>query len=192
MDNKYYFIELDMGSLGRDLVIVNEIYNNNGSYEVEYTIAYIWPEDFDTGEQNPVEDWDEYYDYTLNQVLNDKFCTIEGMGSAVLVENDSNLCVKKMESFYSNTYYDETSDEVNNSENVDMSREDEAYEVLKSYWISIGKRWPENVEYEGYGEHGYCFWGYNSFIDHAVTFFRIEVDLEKGTLFDVTNDKYLE
>jgi hypothetical protein len=73
---------------------------------VEYTIAYIYPEDFDTGEQNPVEDWDEYYDYTLAQVLNDKFCTIEGTGRAVLVENDGNLCVRKMESFYSNTYYD--------------------------------------------------------------------------------------
>lgn len=78
--------------------------------------------------------------------------------------------------------------------NVDASEgltEDEAYEKVKTYWESLGKNMPSNVECEGITENGYCFWGYNMTETHANTHFRICVDIKNGRLYDVTYDKYL-
>ncbi len=69
--------------------------------------------------------------------------------------------------------------------------EEEALEKVRIYWESLGKNMPDNVECEGIDEYGYCFWGYNMMETHAVTHFRICVDIKTGRLYDYTHDKYL-
>lgn len=68
--------------------------------------------------------------------------------------------------------------------------EDEAYEKVKKYWESLGEIMPQNVESEVI-ESGYSFWGYNFIDDHAVTYFRINIDTDTGQMYDAIYNQYL-
>jgi tetratricopeptide (TPR) repeat protein len=101
IDNKYYIPIVDWGEIGQRLIVVNRIFEKNGKYEVEYTIVYIYPENFETGKENPQEDWSVYYDFTLSQIMQDEFCEIEGTGNAVLESDQKGLYITEMTSdFY--------------------------------------------------------------------------------------------
>ena len=82
-------------------------------------------------------------------------------------------------------------EKVESSESIESLTEEDAYMKVEEYWMSLGKNMPEEVEYEGLTEYGYCFWGYNLMPDHAVTHFRICVDTNTGQLFDFNQNEYL-
>lgn len=175
-DEKYYYPFWDYGELGLPVIVANSVEREGDTYKILFDIGYIWPENFDTGEENPVDDWNSYYKYDKTQIENDEFCEIIGYGDAIIETKEGNMIILE---FHAYEGYSTQLDE------------EEAYKELEKYWTSLGKNMPENVECEGLTEYGYCFWGYNMFTDHAVTQFRICVDINTGRLFDFTWDVYL-
>lgn len=172
-DGEYYFPFWDYGELGMPIVVSNNIESENNKYKVIFDLAYVWPENFDTGELNPIEDWNIYYDYNINQIKTDPFCEMLGRGYAVLEQKEENLIVTE---FHSDI---ETAE---SSESVEPLTKEEAYKKVEEYWRALGHNMPEEVEYEGLSESGHCFWGYNMIGDHAVTHFWICVDASTGQI----------
>ncbi len=181
-DGEYYFPVWDYGELGMPIVIANNVEPEDNKYKVMFDLAYIWPENFDTGKLNPIEDWNIYYCYSIDQIKVDPFCEMLGSGYAILEQKGENLIITEFHSEVENA---------ESSENMESLTEEEAYKKVKEYWKSLGKNMPENVECEGMTEYGYCFWGYNEFPDHAVTHFRICVDVNTGQLYDFNQDEYI-
>ena len=184
-DNKFYFPEWDYEEWGKGLIITNNVNQvSDKSYKVTFDVAYIWHEDFDTGEMNPIKDWDIYYDYDIEQLKEDKFCEMRGSGYAVLEQEGEKLIVKE---FYSDN---------ENSESVESAgplTEEEAYMILEEYWTSLGNEMPD-VDYEGLTEYGYCYRGFDAPDNGGltVTRFRICVDVNTGQLYDLDHDVYLQ
>lgn len=175
-DGQYYFPLLDYGELGMRVVIANNIEYLDGKYNVTFDAAYIWPEDFSTGIENPIEDWKLYYTYDSNQIKNDGFCEVTGYGNAVIEVKENNKVITE---FHLIEGYQTP------------LAEEEAYNKVEKYWTSLGKNMPENVEFEGMTEYGYCFWGFYMNETHAATNFRIAVDANTGRLYDYIKDAYI-
>ena len=80
-DAKYYYPGVTFTGLGRTVGIVNNIEEVNGEYKISFDTAYI--------QESSIEDEDVYYEYSLEQIKNDRFCEMRGMGEAVfMIEND--------------------------------------------------------------------------------------------------------
>ncbi len=95
----FYYPATDYGQIGRPIAIVNGIEKINGEYKISFDTAYISPENFDTGELNPIEDWDVYYGYNLEQIKEDKFCEVRGIGEAIIEIKDNRAIVKKITAY---------------------------------------------------------------------------------------------
>lgn len=175
-EEKYFFPELDYGELGMPLLIANHVEQINGKYEVTFDVAYVWSENFDTGKENPIQDWNLYYSYDINQIDSDEFCEIIGYGNAVIELEEKNMSILE---FHSHEGY------------ATPLTKEQAYEEVEKYWTSLGNNMPENIECEGLTEYGYCFWGYNMTGSHANTLFRIAVDINTGQLYDFIEDRYI-
>lgn len=183
-DGEYHFPVLDYGELGMPIVIANNVESEDNKYKVMFDLAYIWPENFDTGELNPIEDWNIYYDYGIDQIKADSFCEMLGNGYAVLERNGKDLIVTE---FHSGV------ETVVGSEKAVPLTEEEAYMILEEYWTSLGNEMPD-VDYEGLTEYGYCYRGFDVPDNGGlgVTYFRICVDVNTGQLYDDENDMYLQ
>lgn len=184
-DEEYHFPVLDYGELGMPIVIANNIEPEDNEYRVTFDLAYIWPENFDTGELNPIEDWNIYYDYGIDQIKDDIFCEMLGTGYAVLEQKGENLIVTE--------FYSDVERIAENSESIMPLTEEEAYMILEEYWTSLGNEMPD-VDYEGLTEYGYCYRGFDVPDNGGlgVTYFRICVDVDTGLLYDDENDMYLQ
>lgn len=95
-DGMFYYPSTDYGEIGRQIAIVNKIELINNGYKIYFDTAYIYPENVDTGELNPIEDWDEYYGYSLEQIKTNKFCEMRGVGEAVLEMNNNRAIMKRI------------------------------------------------------------------------------------------------
>ena len=185
-DGEYHFPVLDYGELGMPIVIVNNVEPEDNKYKVMFDLAYIWPENFDTGELNPLEDWNEYYNCSIDQIKADPFCEMLGNGYAILEQKEENLFVIE---FHSDNV---TAGSSETSEGVEPLTEEEAYMILEEYWRSLGNDMPD-VDYEGLTEYGYCYRGYDAPDNGGltVTYFRICVDVNTGQLYDFNQDEYI-
>lgn len=174
-DNKFYFPAWDYEEWSRGFVIANNVEQiSENDYKVTFDVADIWYENFDTGELNPIKDWNIYYDYGIDQMKADPFCEMLGSGYAILEQNGENLIVTE--------FCSDVERSAENSESVMPLTEEEAYKKVEEYWKSLGYNMPEEVEYEGLTESGHCFWGYNMIGDRAVTHFWICVDENTGQI----------
>ena len=72
-DEKYYYPFWDYGELGLPVIVANSVEREGDTYKILFDISYIWPENFDTGEENPVDDWNSYYKYDKTQMDDDEF-----------------------------------------------------------------------------------------------------------------------
>lgn len=86
-NGKYRFTNGDYAQIGMPLLIVSNVEKNGKEYYLTFDVAYVWSEDFESGEENLIEDWDIYYDYNTEKLMNDKFCEIMGQGKAILNES---------------------------------------------------------------------------------------------------------
>lgn len=58
----FYFEWGEYGELGMPIIVADDIERiANNRYSIRFEKGYIWPEDFETGKLNPVQDWDMYY-----------------------------------------------------------------------------------------------------------------------------------
>lgn len=105
-DGKYYFIIHDFGKIGMPVILVNKIEENEMDVRVSFDMVYVWPENFDTGELNPIEDWNIYYDYSIEQIKDDKFCEVRGTGEAILEIDEDKIIVKKFDVYDNNIIMD--------------------------------------------------------------------------------------
>lgn len=109
-DGKFYFPTVDYGDIGRSIGITKQIDSRGDKeYSVIFYEIYIYPEDFESGEQNPIDDWNLYYGYEFEQIQNDKFCEVEGIGTCVLKEVDGRLVISEFKCSASNGDYVELS-----------------------------------------------------------------------------------
>lgn len=101
-NGKFYFPMVDFGELGMPLLIANHVKQIGDKYKVTFDIAWIWPENFETGEENPVQDWSLYYEYNKDKLMHDNFCEIIGHGSAVVEINEGDLSILHFRSYTNN------------------------------------------------------------------------------------------
>lgn len=82
-NEKFYYPIRDWASLCLQVAVAEDITPiENDKYEISFYTYDIWGENFETGEENPKQNWDEYYTYTVEQMENDKFCEKTGQGIA--------------------------------------------------------------------------------------------------------------
>lgn len=175
-DNKFYFPVKDFGEIGMKVAIIDSIDVDNNDYVVTFYNVYVYPENMENGTENPITNWDEYYGYDAEKMNNDEFCEIVNHYNAKIKTKGEKLILLKFQQ--DGGIFQAT------------LSEDEAYEKVKKYWESLGEIMPQNVESEVI-ESGYSFWGYNFIDDHAVTYFRINVDIDTGQMYDAIYDQYL-
>lgn len=77
-NNSFYFQASDFGELGFGFSILEDIQEaGTGEYAATFYEVYALPEDFESGEWNPVaSDWSTYYGYDIEQIREDKYCEI--------------------------------------------------------------------------------------------------------------------
>lgn len=89
-NGKYSIPLVDFGFMGLDLNIAKDITEKeNGIYLVSYTRYWVAEEDITNGEENHMLSYnkDGYYDYTIEDAENDKFCEKRDEGQTLVRRN---------------------------------------------------------------------------------------------------------
>lgn len=90
----FYFLAGDAECLGEYIAVIEDVKQDGNYYTVVFYDTYVAPEDFETGMGNPTSTA-EYYEYSLQDLYNDKFCSVRGKVTCVLEEKDGRLIIKK-------------------------------------------------------------------------------------------------
>ena len=90
----FYFPAGDVAILGEYIAVIEDVKQDGNFYTVVFYDTYVDPEDFETGMGNPTSTA-EYYEYSLQDLYNDKFCSVKGKVTCVLEEKDGRLIIKK-------------------------------------------------------------------------------------------------
>lgn len=105
-NNKFYFPAGDYGDIGRTVAIIENIhYIDENMYEVTFYDTYVYPENWDTGAVNLIEDWDIYYSYDVQQMKNDEFVEVSGIGKSILKQEGERFIVLEYELSVSDGQY---------------------------------------------------------------------------------------
>lgn len=93
-DNKFYYPYSDWGDIGMPVAIIENVYlDENNRYNISFYDAYVYPENFENGMVNPLEDWDVYYGYSVQEAFDDPFCEIDGKNTCVLEKRNNDFVI---------------------------------------------------------------------------------------------------
>lgn len=96
MSGKYLYPCIDYGELGWSIAIIDQVEEDqNGDCLIKFYNTYIYPENFETGEINLIDDWKEYCGYTIEQIQENKFSTIIGIGTCKLKQVNGRLVISE-------------------------------------------------------------------------------------------------
>lgn len=91
-DDKFYFPATDYGdygSVGQTVAIIEKVRCiDKNIYEVTFYDAYVYPENWDGEKENPMEDWDTYYSYSVQQMRSDEFIEVSGKGVSIIEKKE--------------------------------------------------------------------------------------------------------
>lgn len=140
-DNKFYYPVMDYGEIGMPIAIIKDIYlDENDRYNVSFYNVYVYPEDFESGVLNPIENWDVYYEYNIQDVSNDQFCEIDGEGVCILERKNNNFIILEYQESISDDKNTNTMEDVSDNNNLEVKiSEEEALIIAREYWdIELG------------------------------------------------------